>query len=76
MFPVNFPVIGILWKFRELFLIELSSDRQRSQSQRRTPIVKYYREEAERRKAEQQRTEPDPPPRFTREWHYRTHGSR
>ena len=40
------------------------------------PIVQFYRKEAEKRKAEQQRTEPDPPPRLTREWYYRTHGMR
>ena len=39
-------------------------------------IVQYYRQEAENQKAEQQQTEPDPPPRLTREWYYRTHGMR
>ncbi|HWY71983.1 MAG TPA: phage terminase large subunit [Terriglobales bacterium] len=39
-------------------------------------IVQYYRREAEKLKTEQQQTEPDPPPRLTREWYYRTHGMR
>ena len=29
-------------------------------------IVQYYRQEAEKQKAEEQQTDPDPPPRLTR----------